>query len=134
MHLLSTFIHTYNRNASQVARCTCCHMNCMHPALHLHVHCMSLAEVLYVDSTVSASCLHHMLSSRNHQLEHKEYHTITPLKNDKMNVAINQNCICIKSGFNNWNSTQLKLEENTHSLWWRMVETPPPIFQVLPAW
>jgi len=56
-------------NAGSITRCTCCHKNCMHPVLHPRVHYMSSVAVLYVDSTASASCLHHMSSSRSHQLE-----------------------------------------------------------------
>jgi hypothetical protein len=72
-----------NNNTNQVAGSTCYHMNYMHPTPHLHVHYMSSMEVLYVDSITSASYLHHMLSSRSHQLEHtykhNECHTTTPL-------------------------------------------------------
>jgi hypothetical protein len=36
-----------------------------------------------------------MLSSRNHQLEHKEYHTITLFKNYKTTMAITQLSACL---------------------------------------
>jgi hypothetical protein len=60
----------------------------MHPTLHLRAHYTSSAEVLYVDSIVSASCLHRMSSNRSHQLEHT--HGVIqpyPLLQNKMSVT-----------------------------------------------